>query len=108
MELARELRETTRKVREEQMEKTKKECDGIIPRIKDIMRQRALQGKDYIYIQFSPFDEDMKNNPSETGIVVFRQKDVTDVVFAENYLREYFLVNKFDVMKTLNELYVRW
>ena len=108
MELAKELRETTRKVREEQMEKTKKECDGIIPRIKDVMRQRALQGKNHIYIQFSPFDEDMTNNPTETGVIIFKRKDVTDVAFAENYLREYFLANKFDVMKTLNELYVRW
>lgn len=108
MELAKELRETTRKAREEQMEKTKKECDGIIPRIKEVMRHRATQGKDYIYIQFSPFDEGMTNNPLETGIIIFRRKDVTDVVFAENYLREYFLANKFNVMKTLNELYVRW
>lgn len=108
MELARELRETTRKVREEQMEKTKKECDVTIPKIENIMRQRAAQGKDYIYIQFSPFDEGITNNPLETGVIIFRRKDVTDVVFAENYLREYFLANKFDVMKTLNELYVRW
>ena len=108
MGLARELRETTRKVREEQMAKTKKECDGIIPRIKEVMRQRASQGKDYIYIQFSPFDEGMTNNPLETGVIIFRRRDITDVVFAENYLRDYFLENKFDVMKTLNELYVRW
>ena len=108
MELAKELRETTRKIKEEQAAKTKKECDGIIPKIEDIMRQRAAQGKDYIYIQFSPFDEGITNNPLETGVIIFRRKDVTDVVFAENYLREYFLANKFDVMKTLNELYVRW
>ena len=108
MGLVKELRETTRKIREEQMGKTKKECDGIIPRIEDVMRQRALQGKNYIYIQFSPFNENMTNNPSETGVIIFRQKDITDITFAENYLREYFLANKFDVMKTLNELYVKW
>ena len=109
MKLAKELRETTRKIKEEQVAKTKKECNGIISKIEDAMRQRAAQGKDYIYVQFSPFDEDTTNDSLETGIIIFRREDVTDVIVAENYLIEYFLENEFEVMKTtLDELYIEW